>query len=148
MAGLRTPQAGPSISVTVLRDWIAPSYTLTAGTTLYGYVLAASGSKSSGDSQLALVFDHGDCSGHPKQELSLRIIGVAGGDTQYQGVHNAMPTEVSDGARAISDTTGSMGIASDDHMKSGVAPNTVRPRIVAGIPQLKLILEGAHQRRT
>src|SRR5216683_1802415 len=71
LAGLRTPQAGPSISVTVLRDWIAPSYTLTAGATLYGYVLAASGSKSSGDSQLALVFDHGDCSGHPKQELRL-----------------------------------------------------------------------------
>jgi hypothetical protein len=59
-----------------------------------------------------------------------------------------MPTEVSDGARAISDTTGSMGIASDDNMKSGAAPNTVRTRIVAGIPQLKLILEGAHQRRT
>jgi hypothetical protein len=71
-------------------------------------VLAASGSKSSGDSQLALVFDHGDSSDHTKQELSLRIIGVAGGDTPYQGVHNAVQTEVSDGARAISGA-GSMG---------------------------------------
>ena len=84
-------------------------------------MLAASGSKSSGDSQLALVFDHGDSSGHTKQELSLRIIDVAGGDTQYQGVHNAMQTEVSDGARAIWDR--------------------------CRHPQLKPILEEAHQPR-
>jgi hypothetical protein len=75
-------------------------------------VLAASGSKSSGDdSQRALVFDHRDSSGHnTKQELPLRVIGVAGGDTQYQEVHHAMQTEVSDGARAISDASGSMGV--------------------------------------
>ena len=133
---------GQSISVRVLGDWIAPSCTLTAGATLYGHVLAATASKSSGASELAVVFDHGDCSGHPKQELSLRIIGVAGGDTQYKGVHNAMPTEVSGGARAISDTAASMGIASDDNMKPGVAPKTVHPGIVAGIPHLKLIPEG------
>jgi tetratricopeptide (TPR) repeat protein len=136
---------GQSISVRVLRDWIAPSCTLTAGATLYGHVLAANTSKSSSASQLALVFDHGDCSGHPKQELSLRIIGVAGGDTQYTGVHNAMPTEVAGGAKAISDTAASMGIAADDNMKPGVAPNTVRPGIVAGIPHLKLIPEGGPQ---
>jgi hypothetical protein len=136
---------GQSISVRVLRDWIAPSCTLTVGATLYGHVLTATASKSSSASELALVFDHGDCSGHPKQELTLRIIGVAGGDTQYNGVHNAMPTQVSGGARAISDTAASMGIASDDNMKPGVAPNTVRPGIVAGIPHLKLIPEGGPQ---
>ncbi len=76
-------------------DWIAPSCTLIAGATLYGHVLAASASKRA--SELSLVFDHGDCSGHPKQELSLRIIGVAGGDAQYQAVHNAMPTQVAGG---------------------------------------------------
>lgn len=138
-------KVGQSISVRVLRDWIAPSCTLTTGATLYGHVLAATASKSSGASELALVFDQGDCSGHPKQELSLRIIGVAGGDTQYQGVHNAMPTQVSGGGRAISDTAASMGIAADDNMKPGVAPKTVRPGIVAGIPHLKLIPEGGPQ---
>jgi hypothetical protein len=107
-------------------------------------VLAATASKT-GASELALVFDHGDCSGRPKQELSLRIIGVAGGDTQYQGVHNAMPTEVSGGGRSISDTAASTGIAPDDNMKPGVAPKIVRPGIVAGIPHLKLIPEGGPQ---
>jgi tetratricopeptide (TPR) repeat protein len=136
---------GQSISVRVLRDWIAPNCTLTEGATLYGHVLAATASKSSGTSELAVVFDHGDCSGHPKQELTLRIIGVAGGDTQYQGVHNAMPTEVSGGSRAISDTAASMGAASDDNMKPGVAPKIVRPGVVAGIPHLKLIPEGGPQ---
>jgi tetratricopeptide (TPR) repeat protein len=136
-------KVGQSISVKVLRDWIAPSCTLIAGTTLYGHVLASTSSKSA--SVLALVFDHGDCSGHPKQELLLRIIGVAGGDAQYQGVHNAMPTEVAGGARAISDAAASMGLAPDDNMKPGVAPNTVHPGIVAGIPHLKLIPEGGPQ---
>jgi tetratricopeptide (TPR) repeat protein len=133
-------KAGQSISVKVLRDWIAPSCTLIAGATLYGHVLAATASNSA--SELALVFDHGDCSGHPKQELSLRIIGVAGGDAPYQGVHNAMPSEVSGRGRAISDAAASMGVALDDNMKPGVAPNTVHPGIVAGIPHLTLIPEG------
>ena len=134
---------GQPISVKVLNDWIAPSCTLIAGATLYGHVLAAAASNSA--SELALVFDHGDCSGHPKQELSLRIIGVAGGDAQYQGVHNAMPTQVAGGGRAISDAAASMGLAIDDNLKPGVAPNIVRPGIVAGIPHLKLIPEGGPQ---
>jgi tetratricopeptide (TPR) repeat protein len=136
-------KVGQSISVKVLRDWIAPSCTLIAGASLYGHVLASTASKNA--SELALVFDHGDCSGHPKQELSLRIIGIAGGDAQYEGVHNAMPTQVAGGGRAISDAAASMGLAPDDNMKPGVAPNTVHPGIVAGIPHLKLIPEGGPQ---
>jgi tetratricopeptide (TPR) repeat protein len=134
---------GQPVTVRVLRDWIARSCTLPAGATLYGHVLAATASKSSGASELAIVFDHGDCSGHPKQELSLRIIGMAGADTPYYGVHNATPTEVRGGAKAISDTAAAMGIASDDNMKPAV--EMVRPGIVAGIPHLKLIPEGGPQ---
>jgi len=136
---------GQSISVKVLQDWIAPNCALTSGAMLYGRVLAATSSKKPGGSELALVFDHGDCIGHPKQELSLRIIAVAGGDTAYVGIHNAMPTEVSGGAKAISDTAASMGLAPDVNMKPGIAPKTVRPGVVAGIPHLKLIPEGGPQ---
>lgn len=138
-------KAGQSITVKVVQDWVAPSCTLTAGANLYGHVLAATSSKSGGASQLAIVFDHGDCSGHPKQELSLRIIGVAGGDAENQAVHNVMPTEVAGGGRSISDAAASMGVALDDNMKPGVAPKIVRPGIVAGIPHLKLSLEGGPQ---
>jgi tetratricopeptide (TPR) repeat protein len=135
---------GQQISVKVLREWLAPSCTLTRGALIYGHVLTASASKSA-TSELAVAFDHGDCSGHPKQELLLRVIGIAGGDSQYQGIHNAMPTQVAGGGRAISDTAASMGIASDDNMKPSVAPDIVRPGIVAGIPHLKLIPEGGPQ---
>ena len=138
-------KAGQSISVKVLQDWIAPGCTLTAGATLYGRVLTATTSKSASSSQLAVSFDHGDCSGHPRQELSLRIIGVAGGDAQNEAVHNVMPTEVAGGGRAISDAAASMGVALDDNMKPGVAPKIVRPGIVAGIPHLKLVPEGGPQ---
>jgi predicted aspartyl protease len=134
---------GQAISMKVLNDWIAAKCTLIAGSNLYGHVLAATSSKSA--SELALVFDHGDCSGHPKQELSLRIIGVAGGDAQFQGVHNVTPTQVAGGGRAISDTAASMGLAPDDNMKPGVAPSIVRPGVVAGISHLKLIPEGGPQ---
>jgi tetratricopeptide (TPR) repeat protein len=134
---------GQPINLKVLRDWIAPSCTLTAGATLYGHVMASTASK--GASELAIVFDHGDCSGHPKQELSLRIIGVAGGDAQYEAVHNAMPTQVAGGGRAISDAAANMGVALDDNMKPSVAPDKVHPGVVSGIPHLKLVLEGGPQ---
>ena len=136
---------GQSITIKVLRDWIAPNCALTSGALLYGHVLAATSSKKSGGSELALVFDHGDCIGHAKQELSLRIIAVAGGDTAYVGIHNAMPTEVAGGARDISQTAASMGLTPDDNMKAGIAPKSVRPGIVVGIPHLKLIPEGGPQ---
>jgi tetratricopeptide (TPR) repeat protein len=136
---------GQSISVKVLSDWVAPSCTLSKGAQLYGHVLAATASKGSDGSQLAVVFDHGDCSGHPKQELSLRIIGVAGGEKPYDAVHNAMPTKVAGGARAISDTAAAMGVAPDNNMAPGVAPKIVHPGVVAGVPHLKLIPEGGPQ---
>jgi tetratricopeptide (TPR) repeat protein len=138
-------KAGQSINVKVVQDWIAPGCTLVAGANLYGHVLTATSSKGGRSSQLAVVFDHADCSGHPKRELSLRIIGVAGGDTQSQTVHNVMPTEVAGGGRAISDTAASMGVALDDNMKPGIAPNIVRPGIVAGMRHLKLLPEGGPQ---
>jgi tetratricopeptide (TPR) repeat protein len=130
---------GQPITVKVVRAWIAPSCALTAGSMLYGHVLAATTQKKTGASELAVVFDHGDCSGHPKQVLLLRIIGVRD-STASSSVHNAMPTEVSGGARDISSTAGSMGHASDDDMKAGAA--IVRPGIVFDIPQLQLIPEG------
>jgi tetratricopeptide (TPR) repeat protein len=132
---------GQSIQVKVLRDWIAPSCALTKGAMLYGHVLAATASKSPGASELALVFDHGDCSARPKQELSLRIVGVVETDT-YTAVHNAMPTEVHGGARAISTTAASMGNASDDDMSG---PKLIHTGAVVGVPHLKLIPEGGPQ---
>jgi hypothetical protein len=135
-------KVGQSIQAKVLRDWIAPSCALTKGTALYGHVLAATASKSPGGSELAIVFDHGDCSGRPKQQLSLRIVGVVGSDTAYSGVHNAMPTEVHGGARSISSTAASMGTESDADM-NGL--KLIHTGAVVGAPHLKLVPEGGPQ---
>jgi tetratricopeptide (TPR) repeat protein len=135
-------KVGQSIQVKILRDWIAPSCALTTGAALYGHVLAATASKNPGGSELAVVFDHGDCSGRPKQELSLRIIGVVRRDTDYAAVHSAMPTEVHGGAKSISTTAGSMGTQSDDDMRG---PKLIHTGAVLGVPHLKLIPEGGPQ---
>jgi tetratricopeptide (TPR) repeat protein len=135
-------KVGQSIQVKILRDWIAPSCALTTGAALYGHVLAATASKTPGGSELAVVFDHGDCSGRPKQELSLRIIGLVRRDTDYAGVHNAMPTEVHGGAKSISTTAASMGTESDDDTKS---PKLIHTGAVLGVPHLKLVPEGGPQ---
>jgi hypothetical protein len=134
-------KVGQPIQVKVLREWRAPNCALAKGTALYGHVLAATASKSPGGSELAVVFDHGDCSGRPKQQLSLRIVGVVGRDT-YEAVHNAMPTEVHGGARSISSTASSMGAQADEDTNG---PKLVRTGEVVGIPHLKLIPEGGPQ---
>jgi hypothetical protein len=135
-------KVGQSIQVKVLREWNAPSCALAEGAALYGHVLAATASKSPGGSELAVVFDHGDCSGRSKQELSLRIVGVVGTDTAYSGVHNAIPTEVHGGARSISSTVDSMGAASDADMNG---PSLIHTGAVLGASHLKLIPEGGPQ---
>jgi hypothetical protein len=135
-------KVGQPIQVKILREWIAPSCALAKGTALYGRVLAATTSKSPGSSELAVVFDHGDCSGRPKQQLSLRVVGVVGSDTAYSGVHNAMPTEVHGGARSISTTAASMGAESDADMNG---PKLIHTGAVIGAPHLKLVPEGGPQ---
>jgi tetratricopeptide (TPR) repeat protein len=135
-------KVGQSIQVKVLRDWRAPSCALAEGSSLYGHVLAATASKSPGASELAIVFDHGDCSGRPKQQLSLRIVGVVGRDTTYSGVHSAMPTEVRGGAKSISATSASMGAESDDDTNG---PKSIHTGAVVGAPHLKLVPEGGPQ---
>jgi Tetratricopeptide repeat len=135
-------KVGQPIQVKVLREWIAPTCALAKGTALYGHVLAATASKSPDGSELAVVFDHGDCSGRPKQQLALRIVGVVGNDTAYSGLHNAMPAEVHGGARSISSTASSMGAESDVDTNG---PKSIRTGAVVGVPHLKLIPEGGPQ---
>jgi tetratricopeptide (TPR) repeat protein len=135
-------KVGQSIQAKVLRDWVASSCALTKGAALYGHVLAATASGSPRGSELAIVFDHGDCSGRPRQQLSLRIVGVVGSDTAYSGVHNAIPTEVHGGARSISTTASSMGGESDADMNG---PNLIHTGAVVGAPHLKLVPEGGPQ---
>jgi tetratricopeptide (TPR) repeat protein len=132
---------GHAIRAKMVSDWVAPFCTLSKGAFIYGHVVAASAQKNSGAAELAVVFDHGDCVSHPKQELLLRVISLEGDETS-SAVHNAMPTQVRGGARAISDTASSMGSYLDEDMRSG---RVVHPGEVTGLKHLKLIPEGGPQ---
>jgi hypothetical protein len=128
---------GKEITAQVISEWQFPGCNLSAGSTLYGHVTAATSSKDSG-SQLGLVFDKGQCDGHAKKAISLFLIGVIGPPDQYVGLHGALPSEVSGGGRVISNAVGNGGAAQDENLDPGGAPHTVHPGIVVGMPKMKL----------
>ena len=138
---------GKEIWVKVVYGLVYPECTLNAESILYGHVTAAASSKSPDASELSLVFDHADCAGHAKKELSLRLIGLVAPPDESDRLHDAIPTEVAGGARqiggsrqgndAVSGTNGR-----DDNLNPGGPPQTVHPGIVVRMPKLKLEPEG------
>jgi len=109
---------------------------LTQDAILYGHVTAAASSKNPNSSELGLVFDHADCTGHQRQELRLRLIGlVAPYDERENMLHDALPSEVAGGVHQLP-VPGSEG--HDDNLIPGGAPLTVHPGIVVRMPKMKL----------
>lgn len=140
-----TLKAGQSIKVRVLREWDSPVCTLRTGSHLYGRVLSATTSKTTGPSTLSIILDHGDCAGHANQALLIRLIGLAGGDAHSTAIHNALPTEVSGGSRSIGVAAANQGNLDQNAPGTELAPDKVRPGSVSGIPRLKLTPEGGPQ---
>jgi tetratricopeptide (TPR) repeat protein len=134
---------GQPITLKVVQEWTGPGCKLPAGAMLYGKVLQASGEK--GNSELALMFDKGDCTEEKKKQLSLRMIGLAGPPDERNALHDAMPTEMRGGGRQISDTAAAMGIQLDENLNPGGPPNTVHPGIVVGAKGTKLTPEAGPQ---
>jgi hypothetical protein len=109
---------------------------LTQDAILYGHVTAADSSKNPNSSELGLVFDHADCTGHPKQKFRMRLIGlVAPYDERENMLHDALPSEVTGGVHQLP-VGGSDG--HDDNLSPGGAPLTVHPGIVVRMPKVKL----------
>ena len=134
---------GKEISAQVVNEWLDPQCKLPKGSTLYGHVTASASSKSPGASELALVFDHGECEGKGKKELTLKIIGLVGPPDGFEGLQNVMPTEVAGGSRSISTAAANIdSFALTINLNPGGPPHTVHPGIVAGMPKLKLQPEG------
>jgi hypothetical protein len=132
---------GKEVFVKVLYGLTYPGCALAQDAILYGHVTAAASSKNPNSSELGLVFDHADCTGHQKQELHLRLIGLVAPLDEARMLHDAMPAEVSGGPRQMSDAvSGSNG--RDDNLSSGGPPNTVHPGIVVRMPKVKLEPEG------
>ncbi len=138
-------KTGQSVTVRILRNWDSAVCTLRTGSHLYGRVMAATSSKAADPSSLSLVFDHGDCAGHPNQALLVRLIGLAGGDAQYRAIHNDLPTEVQGGGRSISVAAANQGNLDYNSLGTELAPGSIHPGSVSGLPHLKLTPEGGPQ---
>ena len=126
---------GKEIVLKALTGWQTDQCTLTAGSLLYGHVTAATASRSPGESELALVIDHGECFGQSKKELPLKILGLVAPAGEYAGLHSVLPAEVRGAGRRLSDTV--IG-PEDDNLNPGGQPHTVHPGIVAGYKDVKL----------
>ena len=129
---------GKEITAQVMTPWQFPGCNLPVKSTLYGHITASSSSKNPDASEMAFVFDHGDCDGRSKKPISLTVIGVVAPSDQYVGMHSTLPSEVSGGGRDISNSVGNGGVAQDENLNPGGPPQTVHPGIVIRIPKLRL----------
>ncbi|WP_348262500.1 hypothetical protein P8935_22215 [Telmatobacter sp. DSM 110680] len=132
---------GKAIFAKVLYGLSYPGCALTQDTILYGHVTAAASSKNPNSSELALVFDHADCTGHQKQEFPLRLIALVAPPDTAAMLHDALPTQVAGGPRQMGDAVGGT-TGRDDNLGSGGAPQTVHPGMVVRLPNVKLEPEG------
>lgn len=106
---------------------------------LYGHITAAS-SKDGGSSELGVVFDHADCTGHRKQEVRLRLIGLIAPPERGTMLHDVLPSEVAGGVRQLPSTSQD-GI--DGSLKAELFPSTIHPGLVMHMPKVTLEPEGS-----
>jgi len=133
---------GKEIFVEVAYGYAYPGCRLDEHAILYGHVISASPAKNSGQSELELLFDHGDCAGKAKKELTLRLIGLIGPrDDSTRHMHEELPSEVG-GVRNISSTVDNLVNANDEDLNPGGRLHTVQPGIVVRMPDVKLEPEG------
>jgi hypothetical protein len=135
---------GKEVFVKVVYGLEYPSCTLDEDAILYGHVTAANSSKSPDASELSLIFDHGDCAGKGKKELSLRLIGVlAPASSDPHHMHEDLPSELRGGPRSVTQAiNGGLINANDEDLNPGGAPHTIRPGAVINMPGVKLEPEG------
>jgi hypothetical protein len=134
---------GQPVTLKVVHEWLGPDCRLSAGAMLYGKVLESSSGK--GGSELALMFDRGDCMGQSRKQLSLRTVGLVGPPDERKAFHDAMPTEMRGGGRQISDTAAAMGLKEDEDLNPGGPPKTVHPGIVVGLKEVKMTPDAGPQ---
>ena len=134
---------GKEVFVKVVYGLAYPNCTLDEDAILYGHVTVASSSKDSNGSELALTFDHGDCTGHGKKQLSLRLVGlVAPASDNTRHLHEDLPTEVAGGGRSLAQAVAGTVNANDENLNPGGAPHTVHPGVVVNMPDVKLEPDG------
>jgi len=126
---------GKEVTIKVVGEYSTAKCTLPAGSLLTGHVTAAGPSKGGGTSELALVFDHGQCEGQPRGEMNLKVLGLVAPPDASQSLHSVLPGEVAGGGRTVE----SVQVGDfDDNLNPGGPPHTIHPGIVTGYPKVKL----------
>ncbi|HEY6490409.1 MAG: tetratricopeptide repeat protein [Terracidiphilus sp.] len=132
---------GKEVWVKTLNEYTFPGCTLNRNAVVYGRVVSASSTKNSQTAELAIAFDRGDCLGHGKQQISLRLIGIVAPPPGSAHLHEMLPTEVVGGARQIS-ATSSESDGYDPKEIITITPAIVHPGVVIGMPHLSLEPDG------
>jgi hypothetical protein len=133
-------KAGKGIWVTVVNGLVFPGCTLNAGSALYGHITAAVAQKNPDASELSLVLDHADCEDHARKAMSLRLIGLVAPPDEGVKERDAVPGGLHGTHKSA--PAAHIAIDSGDQLNPGGPPHTVHPGIVAGIPNVKLELQG------
>jgi tetratricopeptide (TPR) repeat protein len=133
---------GKEVFVKVVYGLTFPDCTLDVDSILYGHVTSSTSSKNPNMSELSLVFDHGDCTGHAKKQLPLQLIGVVAPPDDSRHIHDELPTEIAGGTRSIQTAVAGLVNADDQDLNPGGSPHTVRAGIVVNMPAAKLEPQG------
>jgi hypothetical protein len=133
---------GKEIWMRVISGYVYPGCTLDQDAIIYGRVTAASTLKNFSESELSLVFDHADCTGHAKKPLTLRLIGLVAPPDESRRMHDELPVEVAGGGRSVSTAVQGLVNAYDLNLNPSGPPHTVHPGIVVNMPAVKLEPEG------
>lgn len=130
---------GKKIWLKSAHEWVSKECRIDQDANVYGQVVASTSTKNPNSSELAIMFDHADCTGHSGQPLTLRLIAIAAPPDESGHSHDALPTEVAGGGRSISNAAASTGVfIFDDNLNPGGPPHTIHPGVVIRMPQIEL----------
>ena len=134
-------KVGNKFWVNLIYGLVFPGCTLNPGAAIWGHVTSSASQKNPNSSELSLAFDHADCEGHPKKEMTLQVIGLLGLDASMR-MHDAVPLVMNGGGRSVSAAAAQTAYLGDDKLNPGGTVNTVHPGIVIGVPKVKLEPQG------
>lgn len=132
---------GKEIWVTSATGFVYPGCQVDANAAIYGQVMSAASTKNPNSSEISLLFDKVDCTGHPKRDMQFFLVGIVAPPEDAASGHDAVPTEVHGGGRQISDAVSATN-AYDARLNPGGPPHTVRPGVVVGMKKLQLDPQG------
>ena len=131
-------KSGEILYAKVTRTWLTPGCRLEGGAILYGHVATVTRSKHGGPAELALIFDQGDCTGHPRRYLNLNVVGLLASDHDRKALHDALPVEVAGGGRRLGDAAAAENGGSDFDLNPELIPENVQAGMVMRMPGVEL----------